>query len=74
MNAQNQLVNTAILLALALTSELNSSDVNNHGMAPLFRLVVKKISKKKYLLISRKVKPGPIEKNTKYKTAQTIVR
>jgi hypothetical protein len=41
MNAQNQFVNTAILFALALTSELNSSDVNSHGIAPFLSIRMK---------------------------------
>jgi hypothetical protein len=51
IKAQNQLVNTAILFALARASELNNSEVKSQGIGP-----------------------GPIAKNTKYMTAQTMVK
>lgn len=35
IKAQNQFVKTASELALPLASELNSSEVINHGIAPL---------------------------------------
>ena len=74
MKAHNQLTPTASELALALAFELKSSDVYIQGIAPLFFDLFKSFKiyfNNKYKL-KKSFSPGPIEKETKYKTEKAI--
>lgn len=71
IKSENQFTNTAIDVALPLLSDLNSSAVISHGIAPNILNFLKKFFIYFFMINN---KPGPIEKKTMYNKADTTVK